>query len=69
MLYLFSTYTDKIMRDAEVDNYGIKIGGQIISNLRYADDTVILADNHEDICQLLNNINERGKLKNMKLNA
>ena len=42
------------MRDVEDDNYGIKIGGQIISNLRYADDTVILADNHEDICLLWN---------------
>ena len=67
--HLFSTYTEKIMRDAEVDNYGIKIGGRPISNLRYADDTALCADNHEDICQLLDNINEKGKLKNMKLNA
>ena len=58
--HLFSTYTEKIMRDAEVDNYGIKIGGRPISNLRYADDTALCADNHEDICQLLNNINEKG---------
>ena len=57
------------MRDANVSNFGIKIGGQMISNLRYADDTALCADNHEDICQLLNNINEEGKLKNMKLNA
>ena len=57
------------MRDAEVNNFGIKIGGQKISNLRYADDTALCADNHEDICKLLNNNNEEGKLKNMKLNA
>ena len=67
--HLFSTYTEKIMRDAEVDNYGIKIGGRPIYNQRYADDTALCADNHEVICQLLNNINEKGKLKTMKLNA
>ena len=67
--HLFSLYTEKIMRDAEVENFGIKIGGQKVSNLRYADDTALCADNHDDICQLLNNINEEGKLKNMKLNA
>ena len=67
--HLFSVYTEKIMRDADVNNFGIKIGGQKISNLRYADDTALCADSHEDICQLLNNINEEGKLKNMKLNA
>merc|ERR1712074_112699 len=38
-------------------------------HLRYADDTALCADNHEDICKLLNNINEEGKKKNMKLNA
>ena len=67
--HLFSVYTEKIMRDAEVGNFGIKIGGRNISNLRYADDTALCADSHDDICQLLNNINTEGKLKNMKLNA
>ena len=46
---LFSIYTEKIMRDADVDSYGIKIGGHLISNLRYAYDTSLCADNHEDI--------------------
>ena len=67
--HLFSVYTEQIMRDAAVGNIGIKIGGRNISNLRYADDTALCADSHDDICQLLNNINAEGKLKNMKLNA
>ena len=67
--HLFSTYTEKIMRNANVDDFGIKIGGRLISNLRYADDTALCADSHEDICILLNNINEEGKIMNMKLNA
>ena len=57
------------MRDANTQDYGISIGGRKVSNLRYADDTALCADNHEDICTLLNNINEEGKKKNMKLNA
>ena len=67
--HLFSCYTEKIMRDAEVENFGIPIGGRPISNLRYADDTALIANNHQDICKLLERINEEGKLKNMKLNA
>jgi len=57
------------MRAKNVDNNGIKIGGRKISNLKYTDDTALCADNHEEICMLLNNINEEGKVKNMKLNA
>ena len=57
------------MRDTNVEEFGIKIGGRLVSNLRYADDTALCADNHEDICMLLNRINEEGKIKNMKLNA
>ena len=67
--HLFSCYTEKIMRDSETENFGIKIGGRPISNLRYADDTALCASSHEDICMLLNKINEEGKTKNMKLNA
>ena len=35
--YNMTRYTEKIMRDAETENFGIKIGGRPISNLRYAD--------------------------------
>ena len=65
--HLFSIYTEQIMRDSNTQEYGIGIGGRKVSNLRYADDTALCADNYEDVCTLLNNINEEGK--NMKLNA
>ena len=32
--HLFSLYTEKIMPDTDVDSFGIKIGGQKISNLK-----------------------------------
>ena len=51
------------------ENFGIPNGGRPISNLRYADDTALIANNHQDICQLLERINEEGKLKNMKFKA
>jgi hypothetical protein len=35
------------------DNIGIKIGGRTINNLRYADDTTILAEEKEDMEKLL----------------
>ena len=67
--HLFSVYTEQIMRDSRTEEFGISIGGRKVSNLRYADDTALCAEKHEDICTLLNNINEEGKKKNMKLNA
>jgi len=33
------------MRESDIDDMGIKIGGRIITNLRYANDTALLADN------------------------
>lgn len=41
--HLFSAYTEQIMRDSNMDEFGIKINGRKISNLRYADDTALLA--------------------------
>ena len=41
--HLFALYTEMIMR--EIDNMeGFRIGGKVVNNLRYADDTVILAE-------------------------
>ena len=40
--HLFVFYTEMIMREIE-DMAGFRIGGKVVNNLRYADDTVILA--------------------------
>ncbi|XP_072021635.1 uncharacterized protein [Amphiura filiformis] len=40
--YLFMTYTEKPMRDVDVDTYSIKVGGIPISYIRYADDSELL---------------------------
>ena len=46
---LFNLYAEYIMRNAGLDEAqaGIKIAGRNISNLRYADDTTLMAENKE----------------------
>ena len=47
--YLFNLYVDYIMRNAGLDGAqaGIKIAGRNINNLRYADDTTLMAESKE----------------------
>ena len=51
------------MRSAglEKDLAGAKIGGEKYSNLRYADDTTLLANNEEDLKRLLMKVKEKRK--------
>ena len=49
---LLNLCTEMIFREI-VDKKGVTIGGVNINNLRYADDTVLLANNHQDLQELL----------------
>ena len=53
--YLFNLYTDCIMRNAGLEEAqaGIKIAGRNINNLRYADDTTLMAESEEELKSLL----------------
>ena len=64
---LFNLYTEKIFREVE-DMKGINIGGVNINNLRYADDTVLLAEGPMFLQALLTAVNEKGKPYGMKMN-
>ena len=46
---------------AEVENVGIKIAGRNINNLRYADDTTLMAASEEELKSLLMNVKRRVK--------
>ena len=48
---LFNLYTEYIMRNAglEETQAGIKIAGRNINNLRYADDTTLMAESEEEL--------------------
>ena len=52
---LFNLYAEYIMRNAELDQAqaGIKIVGRNINNLRYADDTTLMAESEEELKSLL----------------
>ena len=64
---LFNLYTENTFGEMNT-NKGIHIGGTTINNLRYADDTVLLAETEEDLQEMLNVVNRIGKTFDMKLN-
>ena len=53
--YLFNFYAEYIMRNAglEETQVGIKIAGRNIKNLRYADDTTLMAESKEELKSFL----------------
>ncbi|GFO08048.1 retrovirus-related pol polyprotein from type-1 retrotransposable element r2 [Plakobranchus ocellatus] len=65
---LFSLYSEIIMQNLE-NHPGIKVDGQNINNLRYADDTVLIAENKEDLQKLLNIVEEKSRKKGLELNS
>ena len=58
------------MQNARLDEAqaGIKIAGRSISNLRYADDTTLMADNKEELKSLLMKVKEESENVGLKLN-
>ena len=67
---LFNLYAEYIMRNAGLDEAqaGIKIAGRNISNLRYADDTTLMAESEEELKNLLMNVKEESEKVGLKLN-
>ena len=47
---------------------GVKIAGRNINNLRYADDTILMAESEEELKSLLMNAKEENERANLKLN-
>ena len=58
--YLFDLYAECIMQSARLDEVqaGIKIAGRNINNLRYADDTTLMAESEEELKSLLMKVKE-----------
>ena len=68
-LCLFNLYAEHILRNAGLDDIqaGIKIAGRNISNLRYADDTTLMAESKE-LRSLLMKVKEESEKFGLKLN-
>ena len=67
---LFNLYAEYIMRNAGLEEAqaGIKIAGRNINNLRYADDTTLMAKSEEELKSLLMKVKEESKKVGLKLN-
>ena len=67
---LFNLYAEYIMRNAGLDKTqaGIKISGRNINNLRYADDTTLMAESEEELKSLLLKLKEKSEKIGLKLN-
>ena len=68
--YLFNLYAEYLMQNARLDEAqgGIKIAGRNISNLRYADDTTLMAESGEELKSLLMKVKEESEKVGLKLN-
>ena len=66
---LFNLYAEYIMRNAGLDQaqVGIKIAWRNINNLRYADDTTLMAENGEELKSLLMKMKEESEKVGLKL--
>jgi len=67
---LFNLYAEYIMQNARLDEAqtGIKIAGRNINNIRYADDTTLMAENKEELKSFLMKVKEENEKAGLKLN-
>ena len=68
--WLFNLYAEHIRRNAGLEEAqaGVKIAGRNINNLRYADDTTLMAESEEELKSLLMKVKEESENVGLKLN-
>ena len=68
--YLFNLYAEHIMRNARLDELqaGVKLAWRSINNLRYADDTTLMAESKEKLKNLLMSVKGESEKAGLKLN-
>ena len=66
----FNLHAEHIMQNSRLDEAqaGIKIARRNINNLRYADDTTLLAENKDELKSLLMRVKEESEKADLKLN-
>ena len=67
---LFNLYVEYLMQNARLDESqaGIKIARRNVNNLRYADDTTLMAESKEELKSLLMKVKEESEKVGLKLN-
>ena len=68
--FLFNFYAEYIMGNAGLDEAqaGMKIAGRNVNNLRYVDDTTLMAESEEELKSLLRKVKEESGKVCLKLN-
>ena len=68
---LFNLHAEYIRRNVGLDEAqaGIKIAGRNINNLRYTDDTILMAESEEELKSLLMKVKEESTKVGLKLNV
>ena len=67
---LFTIYAENIMREAlEEWESGISVGGRMVTKLRYADDTTLLAGTNEDLIELVERVRRASEKAGLYLNV
>ena len=69
--FLFNLYVEYLIRNAGLDEAqaGIKFAGRNVNNLRYADDTTLMAESEEELKSLLMKVKEESEKVGLKLNT
>jgi len=68
--HLFNIYSEVIIRNALEGFEGtVKIGGRIITNLRYADDIVLVGGSMEELQDIVNRVHEASSQAGLYLNT
>ena len=68
--YLFNLHAEYIIQNARLNEKqaGIKIARRNINNLRYADDTTLMAESEDELKSLLMKVKEESEKAGLKLN-
>ena len=62
-------YTEQLMSDADIQDMRVQIGGRNLTDLRYAANTALLADNNTSNRRILHRVDTAGRKTGLKLNA
>ena len=65
---LFNIYTEYLIREALEDGKGININGQNITNIRYTDDTIILAESEQQLQHMIDKLDATCEQYGMAMN-
>lgn len=67
---LFNIYSEAIMAEALEDlDCGVKVNGRLINNLRYADDTVLIASSEQELQKIVDRVNVCSEKAGLELNV